>query len=89
MWVCKQRCLLLTTLRQHALLHLFQLLCAVSQLHRGGELALSCPQTLPAGHAAVAPVRPRGQHAGDCIYTKQSCSTTSRINVHEKYFHCN
>lgn len=61
----------LTTLWQHALLHLLQLLCAVAELHGGLERTLSSPQTFAAGHTAVTPFRPRGQQAGDCICTRQ------------------
>lgn len=57
----------LTALGQHALLHLLQLLRAVAQLHGGLKRALPSPQTFAAGHAAVTPVRPRRQQAGDRI----------------------
>jgi len=62
----------LTTLRQHALLHLVQLFCALSQLHGGLEGALPGPGALPTRHTAVAPVRPRSQHAGDGVCTGTS-----------------
>lgn len=57
----------LTALGQHALLHLLQLLRAVAQLHWGLERTLPRPQTFAAGHAAVAPVGPRCQQAGDRV----------------------
>lgn len=59
----------LTALGQHALLHLLQLLGAVAQLHRGLERALPSPQTFAAGHAAVTPVGPGRQQAGDRVCT--------------------
>lgn len=57
----------LTAFRQHALFHLLQLLIAVPEFGQRLEHPLAGPHALPAGHAAVTPLRPRGQQAGDGI----------------------
>lgn len=58
----------LTALGQHALLRLLQLLVALCGIRL--QHPLTRPYTAPARHAALAPVRPRRQHAGDGICTR-------------------
>lgn len=57
----------LTAFGQHALLHLLQLLIAVPEFGQRLEHPLASPHALPTGHAAVAPLGPRGQQAWDGV----------------------
>lgn len=55
----------LTALRQHALLRLLQFLGALSRIRL--QHPLTCSDAPPTRHAALAPVRPGRQHAGDGV----------------------
>ena len=57
----------LTAFRQHALLHLLQLLITVPEFGQRLEHPLAGPHALPTGHAAVAPLGPQGQQAWDGV----------------------
>lgn len=77
-WVCES----LTTLGQHALLRLLQLLAALCRIRL--QHPLTCAHAASTRHAALAPVRPGRQHARDGVYTHTHTGVSSDTHTGEE-----